>query len=79
MLRRQGSAAAAAGKAQGSVVEATGWGMFAGGMALELEGVVAKDIKSPYVEGPVVTWHWQKIKNRNYKRQGKREFAPPRR
>jgi ATP-dependent DNA ligase len=60
-------------------VEATGLAMFACAIVLELEGVVAKDIKSPYVEGPVVTWHWQKIKNRNYKRQGKREFAPPRR
>ena len=39
--------------------------MYAGALALGLEGIVAKDAKSPYVEGPVQTWHWQKIKNRN--------------
>ncbi len=39
-----------------------GLNMFAGAMALGLEGVVAKDSKSPYVEGPALTWHWQKIK-----------------
>ena len=40
-----------------------------------LEGIVAKDAKSPDVEGPRVTWHWQKIKNRNNKQQGKVEFG----
>ena len=49
--------------------------MFAGALALGLEGIVAKDTKSPYVEGPLPTWHWQKIKNKSYKRQGKVEFG----
>lgn len=48
--------------------------MFAGALALGLEGIVAKDPSSPYVDGPLVTWHWQKIKNEEYKRQGKVEF-----
>ncbi len=48
--------------------------MFAGALALGLKGVVAKDAKSPYVEGPRVTWHWQKIKNRDYKRKEPVEF-----
>ena len=48
--------------------------MFAGALALGLEGVVAKDAKSPYLEGSVVTWHWQKIKNREYKRKDPVEF-----
>jgi bifunctional non-homologous end joining protein LigD len=55
-------------------IEHEGLGMFAGALALGLEGIVAKDVKSPYVEGPRVTWHWQKIKNKDYKRQGKVEF-----
>ena len=55
-------------------VEANGLGMFAGAMALGLEGVVAKDAKSPYIEGPLVTWHWQKIKSREYKRKEPVEF-----
>ena len=55
-------------------VEGQGLAMFAGALALKLEGVMAKDAKSPYVEGPRVTWHWQKIKNKEYKRQGKVEF-----
>jgi ATP-dependent DNA ligase len=50
--------------------------MFAGALALGVEGIVAKDAKSPYVEGPRVTWHWQKIKNRDYQRQEKVEFHP---
>jgi len=57
-------------------IEHEGLSMFAGAMALGLEGVVAKDSKSPYIEGPLVTWHWQKIKNKDYKRQGKVEFHP---
>ena len=48
--------------------------MFAGALALGLEGIVAKDSESPYVEGPRVTWHWQKIKNRYYQRKEKVEF-----
>ena len=53
-----------------------GLNMCAGAMALGLEGVVAKDSKSPYVEGPTTTWHWQKIKNRDYKRKEPVEFHP---
>jgi ATP-dependent DNA ligase len=48
-----------------------GLAMFAGAPAVGLEGIVAKDPKSPYVEGPTETWHWQKIKNKDYKRQDK--------
>ena len=33
-----------------------GVAMFAGALALGLEGIVAKDGKSPYVEGPIPTW-----------------------
>jgi bifunctional non-homologous end joining protein LigD len=55
-------------------IENNGLGMYAGALALGLEGIVAKDANSPYVEGPRVTWHWQKVKNRDYKRQGKVEF-----
>jgi bifunctional non-homologous end joining protein LigD len=51
-----------------------GHGLFAGALALGLEGIVAKDAKSPYVEGSLTTWHWQKIKNRDYKRREKIEF-----
>jgi bifunctional non-homologous end joining protein LigD len=51
-----------------------GLATYAGALALGLEGVVAKDSKSPYVEGPAVTWHWQKIKNKDYKRKEKIEF-----
>jgi ATP-dependent DNA ligase len=56
-------------------VEGHGVGMYAGALALGLESIVAKDAKSPYVEGPLVTWHWQKLKNKEYKRQGKVEFG----
>ena len=52
--------------------------MFAGALALGLEGIVAKDSKSTYVEGPLVTWHWQKIKNKDYKRQENVEFRQKR-
>ena len=55
-----------------------GVAMFAGALALGLEGIVAKDAKSPYIEGPIQTWHWQKIKNKDYKRQGKVEFQQSR-
>ena len=57
-------------------VENDSLAMFAGALALGLEGIVAKDAKSPYVEGPLTTWHWQKIKNRDYQRQEKIEFRP---
>jgi bifunctional non-homologous end joining protein LigD len=59
-------------------IDHEGRGMFAGAVALGLEGVVAKDSKSPYAEGPRVTWHWQKINNKDYKRKGKVEFRQSR-
>jgi ATP-dependent DNA ligase len=59
-------------------IEKEGLAMFAGALALGLEGIVAKDAKSPYVEGLRTTWHWQKIKNREYKRQEKVEFGQSR-
>ena len=40
--------------------------MFAGALALGLEGVVAKDAKSPYVEGPAENRFWLKIKNKGF-------------
>jgi len=55
-------------------MEPEGLAMFAGAMALGLEGVVAKDSKSPYVEGPQVTSYWLKIKNKDFERQEKVEF-----
>src|SRR5262249_9042751 len=55
-------------------MEREGLAMFAGALALALEGVVAKDAKSPYVEGPAVTSHWLKIKNRDFKRKEPIEF-----
>jgi bifunctional non-homologous end joining protein LigD len=53
-----------------------GLAMYAGALALGLEGIVAKDAKSPYSEGPRVTGHWLKIKDKNYERQEKIEFHP---
>src|SRR5262245_40974648 len=41
-------------------MEREGLAMYAGALALGLEGVVAEDAKSPYVEGPLVTNHWLK-------------------
>jgi len=55
-------------------IENEGLQMFAGALVLGLEGIVAKDKNSPYVEGPQETWHWQKIKNEKYKRQEKIDF-----
>jgi bifunctional non-homologous end joining protein LigD len=55
-------------------MEREGLAMYAGALALGLEGVVAKDSKSPYVEGPAVTQHWLKIKNREFKRKEPVEF-----
>ena len=52
-------------------IEGRGLEMFAGALALGLEGVVAKNATSPYVQGPQLSWYWQKIKSRDYKRQGK--------
>jgi ATP-dependent DNA ligase len=45
-------------------MENDGLAMYAGALVLGLEGIVAKDSKSPYVEGPRATWHWQKIKTK---------------
>jgi bifunctional non-homologous end joining protein LigD len=59
-------------------ITAEGLAVFAGALALGLEGIVAKDPTSPYVEGPTQTWHWQKIKNRDYQRKERIEFHPPR-
>jgi len=56
-----------------------GLATYAGALALGLEGIVAKDAKSPYVEGPALTWHWQKIKNPKYERKEPIEFKPRRR
>lgn len=55
-------------------IENEGIAMFAGALALGLEGIVAKNSTSPYVEGPRVTWHWQKVKNKDYQRQEKVDF-----
>jgi len=48
-------------------------------LALGLEGIVAKDSKSPYLEGPQVTSHWLKIKDKNYERLERVEFHPRKR
>ena len=37
---------------------------------------MGKDAKSPDVEGPTLTWHWQKVKNREYQRQGTCGVSP---
>ena len=52
-------------------IEKDGVAMFAGAMALGLEGIVAKDAKSPYVEGPAVTGHWQKNQKLRLQTTGK--------
>jgi len=51
-----------------------GLATFGGALALGMEGIVAKDPKSPYVEGPAQNWHWQKIKSKDYQRKEKIEF-----
>ena len=53
--------------------------MFAGALALGLEGIVAKDSKSPYVEGPGENRFWLKIKNKDFKRKEPVEFRQNRR
>src|SRR5262249_23975042 len=37
-------------------------------------GCSAKDAKSPYVEGPAVTQHWLKIKNKDFQPKEPVEF-----
>ena len=59
-------------------VENQSLAMLAGALALGLEGIVANDGKSPYVEGQRQTWHWQKVKNRDYRRKEKVEFRQSR-
>jgi bifunctional non-homologous end joining protein LigD len=51
-----------------------GTAIFEAAVKLGMEGIVAKDPNSPYIQGPRDTWHWQKIKNKEYQRQGKIEF-----
>jgi bifunctional non-homologous end joining protein LigD len=46
-------------------VENDGLHLSAGALALGLEGIIAKDKNSPYIEGPSETWHWQKNQKRN--------------
>lgn len=48
--------------------------MFAGALALGLEGIVAKDAKRPYIEGPAENRFWLKIKNKDFKRKEPVEF-----
>jgi bifunctional non-homologous end joining protein LigD len=51
-----------------------GTAMFNAAVKLGLEGIIAKHPASPYTEGPRDNWHWQKIKNKEYKRKEKIEF-----
>ena len=55
-------------------IENDGLAMYAGALALGLEGIVAKEGNSPYIEGPQETGCWQKIENRNYTRKERVEF-----
>ena len=57
-------------------MEREGLAMFAGALALGLEGIVAKDAASLYIEGARLTGHWLKIKDKNYERQEKIESHP---
>jgi len=56
--------------------EREGLAMFAGALALRLEGIVAKDAKSRYVEGRLLSGIGREIKSRAYQRQEKIEFHP---
>ena len=56
-------------------IEQDGLAMLAGALTPGLEGIVAKDGKSPYVEDLRVTWHWQKIKSKNYEWQKQSSFT----
>src|SRR5262245_48980211 len=55
-------------------IENDGLAMYAGALALGLEGIVAKDANSPYVEGPAENRFWLKIKNKDFKRKEPVEF-----
>jgi bifunctional non-homologous end joining protein LigD len=59
-------------------VEKHGLHAYAYALTVGLEGIVAKDAKSPYVPGPVMTRYWQKIKNKDYERKEPVEFRAPR-
>src|SRR6185503_1812402 len=48
--------------------EREGLAMFAGALALRLEGIVAKDAKSRYVEGRLLSGIGREIKSRAYQR-----------
>jgi bifunctional non-homologous end joining protein LigD len=52
-------------------IEQEGLAMYAGALTLGLEGIVAKDAKSPYVEGPRETWHCKKSKTQTTHDRGK--------
>jgi hypothetical protein len=45
--------------------------MFGGALALGMEGIVAKDAASLYIEGPRVTSHWLKIKDKNVAKENR--------
>jgi hypothetical protein len=51
--------------------------MFAGALALGMRVFSGGSFGKipPYVEGPVQTWHWQKIKNKDYARKEKIQQA----
>ena len=54
-------------------VASEGLATSAGALALGMEAI-AKDAKSPYIERPKQTGHWQKIKNKDCARKEKVEF-----
>ena len=53
--------------------------MYAGALTLGPEGIVAKDAKSSYVEGPAENRFWLKIKNRDFAGKEPVEFRQNRR
>jgi bifunctional non-homologous end joining protein LigD len=55
-------------------VEERGLHVFAYALVVGLEGIVAKDAKSPYIEGPQLTRYWLKIKNPSFERKEPVEF-----
>lgn len=77
--RRSGGCHSSGGLSEGdsfAVTTTEGLATYVDALALGLEGVVAKDSKSPYVEGPRETSYWLKIKDKNYERQEKIDFHP---
>jgi bifunctional non-homologous end joining protein LigD len=60
-------------------VEERGLHVFAYVLVVGLEGIVAKDGNSPYIEGPQMTRYWLKVKNPSFERQEPIEFKPKRR